>query len=250
MSLNHIKKTIASSTPDLEVSAVAFPKMCFSNKVGNEVNDSHGKPKKGAFQNLVDVKPITCQEDALKTGANIPLAEMWGGRLVNDEPIYSCVENKTGKIISGLSDYTWINAQNLPCKENDSTLHQIRLGVGASPDTAPELTVSDVSFPKWCFCVVKGDEVNDSQGKRKKGAFQNIVELQAIECQAEGLKSGANIPVAEVWGGRLSNDQPVYACVQNKTGKIISGLSNYTWATAQQLPCAANDSTLHQIHRQ
>lgn len=242
-----IHSTHSSSDDRLVVGDVAFPTLCFTNAKGAEIKEN-GKTKKGAFQNLVKLNAITCHADGLKTGANIPLAEMWGGRLVNNEPIYSCVQNKTGDIISGLSDYSWIGAQKLPCKENDSTLKQIHMGVGASPHASPELTVSDVSFPKLCFCNDKGEEVKDVQGKTKKGAFQNLVELDAIECQADGLKTGANIPLAEMWGGRLLGNKPVYACVHNKTGKIISGLSDYTWVNAQHLPCAANDSTLHQIH--
>jgi hypothetical protein len=125
-SLQNAKTTISASE-ELVVGDVVTPKICFSNTVGQEINDSQGKRKKGAFQNIVDVRAIKCQKEGLESGANIPLAEMWGGRLVNDKPIYSCVQNKTGKIISGLSDYKWMNAQHLPCAANDSTLHQIHL---------------------------------------------------------------------------------------------------------------------------
>ena len=110
-----------------------------------------------------------------------------------------------------------------------------------------QLKADSLTVPPICFLSTKGEEVKDSEGKTKCGAYQNIIDLHPIKCTNQGMDNGTHIPLHEMWGGRLVNGDSIYSCVQND-GKIISGLTNYTWATAKQLPCKENKSTLKQIH--
>ena len=111
--------------------------------------------------------------------------------------------------------------------------------------------VAKVTLPDVCFSIDKGSKIIKTDGYQSDGDnddWQFIVEPHTVKCLPKKMMTREHIPVAEAWGGRLIHGDPIYTCVNNKTGLLMSGLSTFTWYDAQKLPCTANQGTLKQIY--